>query len=102
MRGCAAISIDNNFTTRKTRIAIGAPDNESARWIYIKTFFRTHPAFGQNVFHERAYEGAHIVLRQAFVMLGRYHHRGGAHGLAIFIGQGDLAFAIGAEALHAA
>ena len=102
MRRGATISIDNDFATGQAGIAIRPTDNESAGRVDVKRLFGAHPPVRQDIFNKGTHQGAHIVLAQTLIMLGRHNHGSGAHRLAIFIRQADLAFAVRPKALNRA
>ena len=102
MRRRASISVDNNFTAGQAGIAIRPANNESAGRVDVKRLFRTHPTVRQYSFNKWPHQGAHIVLAQTLIMLGRHDNRRGTHRLAIFVSQADLAFAVRPKARDSA
>ena len=94
----AAIGIHDDLAAGQTGISVGSADHEAAGRIHVELFLRAHPAFGQHVDHVWPHDLPHVVLIEVAAVLGRDDDRGGAHRLAVLVGQGDLTLGIRAEA----
>src|SRR6266851_8972505 len=97
MRRGAAICVDDDLATGKSRIAVSATDNEAAGWVDVEMVLIAHPALGQDLHDIGADDLAHFRLLDLGAVLRRDDDRGGADRLAVDILQADLALGVGTE-----
>src|SRR6266851_837151 len=97
MRRGAAIGVDDDLATGKSRIAVRATDNEAAGWVDVEMVLIAHPALGQDLHDVGADDLAHFLLLDLGAVLRRDDNRGGADRLAIDIAQAELALGVRAE-----
>ncbi len=97
MRRRAAIGIDDDLAAGDAGVAVRSADHEASRRVHIEVLLRAHPAFREHPENVRTHDLADLVLVDVGTVLGRDHHAGRPHGLAIGVLQRDLALGVGAQ-----